>query len=57
MVQKIENYETLDADEKNKTIKTEENPGSYFRKLRNNFLGKKYFNHLMQIRIWNPESF
>ncbi len=28
----------------------DENPESYFRKLRNNFLGLKYFNSLMQIR-------
>jgi hypothetical protein len=28
----------------------DEQPGSYFRELRNNFLGFKYFNSLMRIR-------
>jgi hypothetical protein len=46
MVQNIENYDTFDADEKNKTISTEENPGSYFRKLRNKFLRKKILEFL-----------
>jgi hypothetical protein len=29
---------------------------SYFRELRNNFLGSKYFNSLMRIQIPDPES-
>ncbi len=31
----------------------DEQPGSYFRELRKNFLDKKYLNSLM--RIWDPE--
>jgi hypothetical protein len=33
----------------------DDDPGSYFRKLRNNFLGLKYLNSLMRIRIRYPE--
>jgi hypothetical protein len=35
----------------------DEYPGSYFRELRNYFLGPKYLNSLMWIRIRDPESF
>jgi hypothetical protein len=31
-------------------------PGSYFQELRNNFLGYKYLNSLMRIRIRDPRS-
>jgi hypothetical protein len=35
----------------------DEHPGSYFRELRNNFLGQKYFNLLMRIRnLFDPGS-
>ncbi len=34
----------------------DEHPGSYFRELGNNFLGYKYCNSLMRIRIRAPES-
>jgi hypothetical protein len=35
----------------------DEQPGSYFRELRNNFLGLKYLNSLMRIRIWDGKKF
>jgi hypothetical protein len=35
----------------------DEHPGSYFRELRNNFLGYKYLNFFLRIRIRDPESF
>jgi hypothetical protein len=35
----------------------DEHPGSYFRELRNNFLGSKCLNSLMRIRTQDPEIF
>jgi hypothetical protein len=37
-------------------IRTWDEHPSYFRELRNNFLGQKYLNSLMLIWIWNPGS-